>query len=78
MKTAILGSICLGSLLGALTRAAQEIIPEPSTLTGAYYSAAGLAIAVLLWTLAAHCRKVGGLTFFRLGRVCLSWCRTHA
>lgn len=67
----------VGYGVGSLAIAHQDIIPEPATVKG-LLTAAGLGVAlVLAWVVRAHARRIGGLTFVRLGRLSFSYCITR-
>jgi len=56
--------------------ACLEIIPAQETVNAAM-AYAGLMVAfALAYGVQGYCRKVGGLTFLRLGRLSLSFCIT--
>lgn len=60
----------------AIQVAGQEIIPTPETANAALASCAALALCVMAMVVRTYCRKVGGLTFVRLGRFQFSFCIT--
>ncbi len=64
------------AMLQAVANGAGDIIPTQETIQLAYVSAGALILATLAWAMRAHCRKVGGLTFLRVGRLSLSFCIT--
>lgn len=73
MKPALIATaLCAGHYL--LIQASQDIIPTPETVQALYAWSAGVAGAALF--LALETRKVGGLTFLRLGRLQVSFCFT--
>lgn len=75
----ILETLALASAFyaaSAIQVAGQEIIPTPETTNAALASCTALAFCVMAMAMRTYCRKVGGLTFMRLGRFQFSFCIT--
>lgn len=67
------------TVMGVMTvrQAHSEVIPSQHTITAAYLWCAMVVLATLAYAIRAHASRVGGLTFIRLGRLCLSFCITR-
>lgn len=72
-----IGAIGCASGLVLVTHVASlEIIPEPETMMTAMLYASAMVAFALASVMRASWRKVGGLTFARIGRLSLSFCIT--
>lgn len=61
------------SLLG---KASDDIIPTPETVQAIYIWVALVGLVAIFLGVQSYARKIGGLTFLRLGRVQMSFCVT--
>ncbi len=72
MKTALF--LLAGAVL--LAQASSDIIPTSDTALALELWAIGLVAGALYLAIEGYARKVGGITFLRLGRLQLSFCVT--
>lgn len=62
--------------LDQIAQASTEIIPDPATVQALTAWSIGAVLGVVFLALEGYARKLGGLTFIRLGRLQFSFCIT--